>query len=110
MTSKNRLLQSDYLSLSNYKSIEGANDIPSTAADNLSKAPITPNGNDKKDLFKIDGKISNLENEHINIPGNPELSEEGTCYKIFCSGLNMVIFTGIGLCLIILLIMLMMSK
>jgi len=107
MTSKTtRLLQSDYLNKNNYKSIESTNDL--TPGNDISMAPVT---GDKKDLFNIDGKISHIDNEMVgNNPIGIENEDDGQCFKIFCGGLNMIIFTGISLCLFILLIMLIVSN
>jgi hypothetical protein len=107
MTSKTtRLLQSDYLNKNNYKSIESTTDL--TPGNDISMAPIT---GDKKDLFNIDGKISHIDSEMVvNNRSSIDNEDNGQCYKIFCGGLNMIIFTGIGLCLLILLIMLIVSN
>jgi hypothetical protein len=108
MTTKtNKLLQSDYLNMNNYKSIEALNEKTIATTDNIGKAPITP-GDDMKNPFILDGKIANVDNEMLlnnNYDGENE-SEQGLCFKVFCSGLNFVIFSGIGLCLFILFILL----
>ena len=110
-TKSNKLLQSDYLNMNNYKSIEALNEKTTTTTDNLGKAPITP-GDDMKNPFIIDGKIANVDNEMLlsnnQYEGENE-TEHGLCYKIFCSGINMVIFSGIGLCLFILFILLILK-
>jgi hypothetical protein len=84
------LLQSEFLNLSNYKTIGEENR--------------------KKGMAEENDNFSSKEKFMTHLDKRESEQEESFCQKIFCNGFNLVILSGISLCLLILFILLILAK